>query len=93
MLLSLHKNITKSSDFPPGRPNFGNGTAEKAVDGNNERNASKCLCCAATDHSSNTWFRLDLGKDFTIESLEILGRLQPPGVNYTFLYRRYFYSF
>ena len=92
MLLSLHKNIIKSSDFPTGRGDFGDGIAEKAVDGNKKRNASKCLCCAATNHTLNTWFRLDLGKDFIIESYEILGRLKPPNTEFENLYRKYLYN-
>ena len=89
-LLSLNKTITKSGEFPQDRPLFGDGSSYKAVDGNKDRNSDSCGCCAATAHRNNTWFMLDLGKDFIIESYEILGRVRPPGFKYQNFYRRYF---
>ena len=88
LLISKNKDVEKSSEFPPGRSD-GDGASYKAVDGIKDRNTSACHCCAATDHEPS-WFRVDLGKDFFIESFEILGRLQPPNVAYYKLYRRYF---
>ena len=79
--------MEKSSEFPPGKPD-GDGASNKAVDGIKDRDTDTCRCCAATDHEPS-WFRVDLGKDFIIESFEILGRL-PPNVEYGELYSRYF---
>ena len=78
--------MEKSSEFPTGRPD-GDGASYKAVDGIKDRNTTACQCCAATDHKPS-WFRVDLGKDFIIESFEILGRLKPPNLEYELLYRK-----
>ena len=88
LLISKNKDVEKSSEFPTGR-SFGDGASYKAVDGIRDRNTSACQCCAATEHEPS-WFRVDLGKDFIIESFEILGQLKPTNTPYDLLYRRYF---
>ena len=80
LLISKNKYVEKSSEFPTGRSE-GDGASYKAVDGIKDRNTTACKCCAATDHDPS-WFHVDLGKDFIIESFEILGRLPPPNANY-----------
>ena len=86
LLISKNKDVEKSSEFPPGRSE-GDGASYKAVDGIKDRNTTLCQCCAYTEHEPS-WFRVDLGKDFIIESFEILGRLKPPNVAYENLFRR-----
>ena len=86
LLISKNKDVEKSSEYPPGGPD-GDGASYKAVDGIKDRDAFACQCCAFTDHEPS-WFHVDLGKDFVIESFEILGRLKPPNVEYENLYRR-----
>ena len=52
-------------------------SADKAVDGNTKRAPNDCDCCAATQATREPWFKLDLGQQYKIYSISVLGRGGP----------------
>lgn len=57
--------------------------ASRAVDGNENTLANSCKCCAATK-GGESWWRLNLGKQYLIKTIIFIGRTD--GSKFFFFY-------
>lgn len=49
-------------------------SSEKAVDGLLGPNPERCNCCSETIYSEISWWSVDLGQRYPIQSVQIYGR-------------------
>ncbi|XP_053395680.1 cell death abnormality protein 1-like [Mercenaria mercenaria] len=53
-----------------------NWTSERAIDGEIGPDPVKCQCCSSTKNEQTSWWRVDLGKKYPINRIEVFGRQQ-----------------